>query len=739
MAKRILALTLCLLLAPAASALASPGDATLFAHTDDTAISVNSLCAHDGVLYVIASDGLYRHRLGEEAPVRLADLNGIVFSMDDFGNPVLDPETPASPTHLFSRDGALYGFNAEIGCFGAVEIGETAALKDPVIFDWPDVFPTYSAFYFQQAALDGETLYVSADAPDGDQRALYAMDTARGSVEMVEGGQNSGFAVAGPGKLLLLCRDESAPPRLEYFEPVDGARETVYQFADEAQIDGLACDEETGEIYYRTGGTIYVLPQGGAPRAVNYAPGGVFTPLNALLLPEHYVGYSDNGVYVRSREPAQEAPRPLRIQGYTELGNFLYRFAAKHPEIPVLTLDGYIDDITASMLSGSADVDIYGVSAKDEGFAALRERGYLYDLSAGEAIRAAIDDMPENIAGVLTVDGKYLAVPFNVIPQCWVYRRDVLEELGLAEADLPRDWPAFAEFIADFPQTHGANHPELSPFSVFMRYTGNLKFVVLNAFFEDYLSACAFAGRAADFEAPAFRDVLALLDRIDFDQFDLDEAERANLESDEDGLRESGLLQIDWNQIALTPWRSEGIGGLPLAIAPGEETVINGDMQVLFVNPNSKNLDLALLFLEEFCRDMDPVLKLNLSATWREPYEDPYYWQNLEYARQAVAETEELLAVCAEENRPDVEAYLAEQRVSLRKVEAERYAIDEKQIDEYRKIQDRICFDNARALGGKGLVELYAEMLRYLGGELNADQFAAALQQKANMIRMEGY
>lgn len=747
MFRRALAVCLCLLFT-AFPALAAGGNATLFEREGEVPTLIYSLCAHEGALYIVAEDGFYAYRDGDEAPARVSDYEGCAYEADETGAP--GPDAAPSPEYLFSRDGQLYGLSTACARFGKVKIGAALTLTETVDLRWQELLiDEYSNFY--SAMLDGDALYCSVDEFDYRDRALLYVDTQTGAARKLEGAAHFCAAPYRPGSVLLLTRQgHDQPPQIARYDVQSGACEALYAFArPDDYPSGLAYDAESDTIYWALSGALWALRPGEAPAEVNYFPGGTSNLASALLWDGRYACIGEDGVLVRATDPAQKPARVLRIAGFSD-SLLVNRFAAQHPEIAVACVSQPALDVATAMLGGASEVDIYRLSVRSSAYRVMRERGYLYDLSASEIVRATLAQMPENFVGPLRQGEKLLAVPCELssgnLESCWAYSPEVLTRLGLAPEQLPQTWLQFLQFIEAWPQTFGASFPNLAPFGDTIRYNGGIKQRLFLAFLDSYLAECARAGRTPSLDAPEFRAVADALRRIDASQYEFDDGERAAWEEhfgfDDQGFAHHGLFECGYGKLFLEESMDQDMivyELLPLAAWEGAAPVYPADMSVLVVNPYSQNTDLAVQFLEEFCQGYQGALKRNMLSGFDEPLEDAYYVAQVPQIRGQIEETEALLASCAEAERQQVWATLDELRRELREAEAWRESITRQNIADYRARQGGICFEGATALAGEEGGDFQALIRRYREGEIDTEALIAKLGQMLQMMRMEGH
>lgn len=179
-----------------------------------------------------------------------------------------------------------------------------------------------------------------------------------------------------------------------------------------------------------------------------------------------------------------------------------------------------------------------------------------------------------------------------------------------------------------------------------------------------------------------------------------------------------------------------------LSLTDGSEPYISTNMAVSFVNPNSPNLDLAILCLEFYAEHMSLDEQIAMLPDVNEPMEYMYYQQNLESIQESIASMEAALAEADEADKAMYEENLTWMREELADTEARRWAVSEEDIAAYRELAPQlIVADSADFLSSStdGANEASKLMQRYMDEQIGAEQFIRELDRIIQMMQMENY
>ena len=668
---------------------------------------VSMLTAHDGTLYM-----LLRSYMSEEGASPYAIYTA---REDDSGN-------LAAPAKALDVD---------------LGVGED---------NWPQ---------FYGMACDGEYLYVLLfdyeTTQDWGNNQLMKISLTDGSATRLTQDYLCGLAMTSEG-LVGLYRDWSnyeAPPALVAVDK-DTAALTTLATLEANDASGLTWDPATGYLYTVTGTQLLRYRSGMAqPEMCGYLLPGINAEACAIVNGQYLCGiWANDGEYIASTsiDPAKLPTRVLRLVNYGD-SDILYAFCKAHPEIAVTDPDSYAytaEDISQEMLSGGNSVDVYAMFLPNGAFTALRDKGYVADLSSSKALTDFVGRMyPQFSRMLFNNDGKLIAFPLQVQASCMGYFPAVLEKVGLTVDDLPASIEGLMDFILMWQEDYAEEYPEIL---LFGDYAYNLDQQVFSLIFNQRVVDCAAAGEPLTFNTPEMRAILTKWEQLRSTLQELSQEIDGNASvvyaSDGEGINQLFTTYAD--PMPQRYGHDPQWDGVPmyLSLTEGSEPYLSANMAVSFINPNSPNQDLAMLWLEFYAEHMSLDEQIAMLPDVNEPMEYMYYQQNLESIQESIANMEASLAEADEADKAMYEENLTWMREELADTEARRWAISEEDIAAYRELAPQlIVADSADFLSSStdGANEASKLMQRYMDGQIGAEQFIRELDRIIQMMQMENY
>ena len=485
------------------------------------------------------------------------------------------------------------------------------------------------------------------------------------------------------------------------------------------------------------------------PELCGYLLPNVNAETSAVVDGQYLCGnWGNDGEYIASTttDPAKLPTRVLRLVNYGD-SDILYAFCKAHPEIAVTEPDSYAytaEAISQEMLSGGNSADVYSMFLPNGAFTALRDKGYMADLSSSQVLTDFVGRMYPQFSRMLySSDGKLIAFPFQIQASCMGYFPAALEKVGLTVADLPTSIEGLMDFILMWQEDYAEEYPEIT---LFGDYVYNLDQQVFSLIFSQRVVDCAAAGEQLTFNTPEMRAILTKWEQLRSTLQELSQETDGNAGvvyySDSEGATQLFTTYAD--PLPQRYGHDPRWDGVPmhLSLTDGSEPYISTSMAVSFVNPNSPNLDLAILWLEFYAEHMPLDEQIAMLPDVNEPMEYMYYQQNLESVQESIASMEAALAEADEADKAMYEENLTWMREELADTEARRWAVSEEDIAAYRELAPQlIVADSADFLSSStdGANEASKLMQRYMDGQIGADQFIRELDRIIQMMQMENY
>ena len=252
----------------------------------------------------------------------------------------------------------------------------------------------------------------------------------------------------------------------------DGSDVSIYRMNPEtqeeeellAEIKGLkeyefnpCYDAEKNILYYQDSGEIWALPcaEPEKKEAVNeYSDSGC----SMMLLPDGFLlMWNYRAVMLKNTDPSQRGGITLRVMDtqYTgSINDAAFEMSNARGDLSVILAQNYNynTDVLQAMMNHDAENDIYVLSYEGNDFKALRERGYLMDLSDVPLIAESTERMYPCIRDAVKKDGKIIGVPVSMYIQSMGIRMDAWEKIGGTEEELPKTWDQFFDWLETVPK-----------------------------------------------------------------------------------------------------------------------------------------------------------------------------------------------------------------------------------------------------------------------------------------------
>ena len=696
-------------------------DITIGGPSSNLPETVRSLAATNDTLYMLTqNNGLYAFskQTGETAPLALEGIRAPIAA---------DGET-------------LYSLDMASGLLSPIE-GESIQLDWSVFkSEEPYAYQAHTAFF-----MDG-LFYVQtgcADTDDWRLRALYRFNLETGAGEWLYTGRDMpGICAYKDGKLLMLRIDEDKyyasampnpadAPSIQVFNPNTKAFEETLHFIQGYGFGGLAYSAEKDTLYLSTGDGVMQKRGNAAFEQLTYLPvSHVVTDARAILLGNsHYALFGSSTVYIRSLDPNDKPAYTLKVQNthFENEGREGYlAFTKKYPDVTVVCDDNGIytlaEDIYQDMQRKDA-ADIYMLYYLGE-LESLINKGYCVDLTDNSVIASTVDAMYPHMTASVFNAGKVYGVPYrSYLPGIWAYSPSVLKALNLAEADLPTNLSEFMDFIIAWAEDYSLNYPDINLVDhQYFKWRNKL----MGMIFENQIAYCHAQGIPITFETPELLELLNKLDAMTDIFKDLDptdaELENGMSWSSEDPLE--SLFLFDYEMLSTERMNVQECVPLQMNYI-GDVPMVNPlDMEVLVVNPYSKNRDMAVKFLEEMAANLDPKVKIILTPGADEPVENADYETTIASFEEHIGLLKANFEKAPEHEKKNFETEIEDYQRRFDWVkENSRYTVTKENIEAYRDMaQTFIPMEGGVSIffGSPNLRTAYE---RYFKQQMNAEQY----------------
>lgn len=736
----------------AASALAETGDTMFFMIGENGFINPSNAAAIGNMGFIMTLDNgretIYRIRAGEMQPEG--------FLLEKISDDPMDYGTFL----LFGYGEELMGLNARSGRVYQIELTNgTAILTERLQLDWKDMDAGYDESgsvprELGKYVVSGDTLYLTVyEEGSWNRMDLIAYSLKDGSRRIVSRkdvifsihhpGAFGDLAAYRDGRLLTALPDEKdweAVWRLCEISTEGGSVKEITKLSG-VGVGGLVYDEAQDRVVYLCGGMICATDLNGNHAELASSPVGAPNPEQcyggaALLKGGYYFVSRYEGSAVRNIGSAGQL-RTLTIAGERAQSDAAFlAFSEAHPEAAIRYREERLnpEEIVQAMMSASSEIDIYYLNTSNEAFRALTRRGYAADLSQSKTLMGLTERMFPVFQNALVKDERLVAFPKSVNAYSLTISLPAAETIGLEREEWPGTWEELLDLIERWEEEYSKEFPEISLLDPYQ--LADLKGTLLNELMRAQAVSMNQNGGQTSIDSPFMRNMLEQLDSMNFAAFETERDFSRGFLYDP----EKVLLNVGWPDMPQDLYREEGKGALLPARSEGEKPMIGVDMYVYIINPYSKNMDLAIEYLETRAETMEEGLQATLCADWREPIRDPDAENELKLCEKRIAEKKEALGTAADDQKQALEN-------TIRRMEDWKQAIltrgdlwTEEQLAEYRELTDHFVLIENWYFSGSGSTEIQQIIARYLDGELSSDQMLSALDQKLRMMQMEeGY
>ncbi len=678
------------------------------------------------MLYLIQQPTLYTLKSGDTAPQPY--IQGLAERWKN---------DPYEITALFVASGVLYGFNQLDWTFfsiseadGAPAYGERLKLNRSTIDPGANIR--------DMVLMDG-TLYASiySYSQDSGREQLYSFDTTTGAMKKYKMTAAQIVLPYQDGKLLLVLYDtmnmwddvKNTYKRGEVvvFDPAT-EQATPFIALDNGHSGGsydgygVAYDENTGMLYYAMTNEIYSVGSDGKPRLCAYLPDDSYSfqaNNNAALMNGSFAVLRSTGLFVRNTDPQYLATQRLVIGSFQM--NETDKLAAAQMGVPVVLTGKSGYDIN-DLLTADDNVDIYCVSLKWCDLNNLMRKGYCYDLGQNDALAAYSNQLFPVLYDALSYNGTLYAIPYEVQADVFGSSPPMFQQLGL---EIPQTFDELCDFLTLWAQEYTGEADTHALNSTNHRST--LIRLALNTY-QNSLQAADLPLTTVNTQE--MRRMLEAVDHVPTDALD----------------RQPSVLQTMYlltDMYRITPGhiyynRNDMYAqqALPLKMESEEVAPIPLHVYAYYINPRSKNIPLAMQYLEAYYAALTEPDWISLSFEHTQPLESKSYQQSIENIQQSIAALEAQLAAATDPLAVVTLREWVEDRQNDLKdhTQYNRYTHSPESIAAYHAY-----IQNAFVVGPSPLNtdEFWVLTQRYANRQITLQQFLQEADAKLRMMQME--
>ena len=503
------------------------------------------------------------------------------------------------------------------------------------------------------------------------------------------------------------------------------------------QMGGMAYDASSDTVYLSGAGEVKRVAADGTLETVAYAPVANSMTQPAVMVDGFYAVQADDGVLLRALGETQDGEK-LTILGGT-MDDTARAFmqdtgiALSFDSSQMLTGS---EAVRNDMLSGASNVDIYVLNML-LGVDTLMDKGYLAPIES-EALLSDVQSMYPQIAEALMRNGKLYAYPQQFQLISWAINEDAWAQVGWDE-EAPT---TFGELFAQLDLWNREYAEKFPDYNYMQLYLGGVQ--LLSNALTQYALMYAKPDEALKFDSQAFIDVLAQIENMDIDMNYTEEITPELMEEITAVLMRESLVESLTTDVLTVVADAEPKKRPipPMVFTEGETPAIQASMTVYVLNPNSPNLDLATQFLEYAAAHPSDRLRVSLHPDEDTPARPKDYEKTVADVQKEIDALSAQIDTAEDADKADLTAKIDQYNAQLENLEQSYWAVSPDGVSYYRELAPYMTlglnaafmFNMENAAANE---ELNTLLIRYMDGQLNADQLVKELDKKLEMMYLE--
>lgn len=629
---------------------------------------------------------------------------------------------------------------------GGVTFEDVVTLKDISAFYVEEEDYTYSKDCVEMISVGDKLLYMARVWTDiGVEYQLYVIDLKTGDVALskLDLKDIQELTSYKDGKALLIVRDEDnaydpdtdslVKPSVYAYDPETDTAEKLGEL-DMDYVSAVTYAENFDALLWLDNCRIMGTSDFVTAKQYAYVPVSYSEILVAMG--DSIAVYSSD-VYIRTLTENFNTESSLTVYGsYMDSGSKL--FTEKYPQVPVYSADEYyssLDKLSQAMLTGDNSLDLLTMTIEYSNFTTLMNKGYCADLSGDAELMAYVDRLYPVFKDAVMKDGKLYAIPLSVYSSAgWYVATGVMEEMGLTYDDLPTNFVDLCAFATKWNDEWVEEYPQFT----LLEYTSDYKTTLFNYMIDNYLQYCTAKGQDVKFDSVEFRAMMEALEAMR-----ADELSKGAQESNEDevGYRQ-GLFMPYYSVVGNFSGSSEYRQFVPMTLTADSDYVTGVSLEVAFINPKTKNLDLAIELLKCKIEALSETDKHTLLMDETEPVVNANYERVLESEQKYLDNLKKQLEEADEADKKEIQSWIDSEEQWLENYTINsKYSISEEAIRFYtEEIAPTMFVMQPTFRAGtedNSSPELDTLIERYLAGQINLEQFIKNADSKMMMMQLE--
>lgn len=504
---------------------------------------------------------------------------------------------------------------------------------------------------------------------------------------------------------------------------------------------GLACDLESGAVYYTKEGEIFELDlrTGESGEAITDMPGTMYSNGVCSILRGGYYASAAFDCYIfRNLNPEQKPTQRLKVYDSSyddDVAQAFYTFSNEHGDVSAVLSRDYSSEngLVEGMMNRSGDIDVYIIGTDSSEYQAVFDRGYMMELTDSEKMREIAERMYPAVREELSINGELCALPVSCYFWLPFVNKTALEKLDMTIDDIPTNWSDFLDFLMELPE----RLPEDGSVALMDCYIGDTsaKRALFERIFESYQQLLQKDPNA--FTAEQMAQLLEKLEAVDFRA--LGQFPEEETESDDFALQGADYYLLEVNMGTSLDGITNGYYPLAMALTEDTPRMLTISATVAFVNPFSENRELALEYMETLAENLRDSVEYAIFSDKTEPVENKYYQSNMEQLQKSLEALREKYESAEEADKQALKEQLDSTEEGIRDYEKYRYSITEDDIAWIHQYADMLTLQGNNWLYSSDSGDAYQLVMQYCDGQIDAKKLMDEIGRKIRMMLMEGY
>ncbi len=744
------------------SAMAAPGDAVLFTEDQRKELGIEmyytpSIAVVGDTVYTLWGTEIYAWQLGQETPVKVSsNLEASFYSTYEDAKAQLGDKADTLISSLVGSNDTVYGLNRLTGKLFPLTFDQgKVVFGSPISLDWTSMEVamdsyTYVKEAYRMSIYDNKLYALIRNDEDYYKPEIASFDLSTGAKQVLNIPFGQDITPYKDGKLLVKVYDmenayadggaEPAKPTMAIYNPADGSVTQAGIFGD-ANVFGIVYQPESDTLFYTTNSKLMGMKALGSASQVAYIPVDYADDCTAVILPGGlYAINTWNGLFVRNTDPQYIPTSTLSVYG-GYMDKAAMTFSVKYPQVPVVfNQNVYFDSVESlaqAMVSGDSAFDIYNIDISYQDFQGLMEKGYTTDLGASPILTAEMEKLYPFLHNAVQMDGKFFALPVSMYSYGLSYSTKAWEAEGLTDR-LPTSFMGFIDFFDWWIEDGMTQHPNIELMQDVMDYGETLFQMAIS----QYVYYCQATGQDLSFNTPMLRNMMQALEELDI------KALNDTLPSSMDGENYTMYSASEDNYLFMNYGDWLGVYSrqydystpLILSIEDGGPRHIPTYVQAMFINPNTKNMEMALKYVENALENMEQSQHVMMFPDDNEPVPTENYEKMIQSWEEELDKAKKRLETAKPEEKKDIESLIQNYQDIIARKDEFYWNISPDSIAKYRELAT-LCYAatpnllNYRTKDGTS--EIGTLIDRYRQKQMSLDQFVVEADKKIRMILLE--